>query len=360
MSQPVPVQFRVLFLMCGFICLALGVASGLIRLGWGITALDTDIAAMHGPLMISGFLGTVISLERAVAIGQRWTYLGPFSAAVGSFALLTGAYWIGIGMIFLASIVILLASASIFLRQQAMFTFTLLLGSLYWVVGNLLWMNGAAIVELVPWWIGFLVLTIAGERLELTRMLPPSRHGNHLFFAIVAIFSCGAIATTLSATAKIVAFSATLTLLALWLLWYDIAKKTVRQHGLTRYVAVCLLSGYVWLLAGGLIGLLISPLHPGSSYDAFLHAVLVGFVFSMIFGHAPVIFPAVTGFRIPYHSAFYLPLALLHLSLVIRIGGDLASIADWRTSGSALNALALALFILNMATAVVRGKRSSH
>ena len=360
MSQTVPLPLRVLFLMGGFICLAFGVASGLMRLGWSFPPLATDIAALHGPLMISGFLGTVISLERAVAIGRRWAYLAPFSAAAGSFALLAGAHWFGISLIFLASLVMLLASANIFLRQRAMFTFTLLLGSLCWVIGNLLWINGIAILQLVPWWISFLVLTIAGERLELTRMLPPSRYGNRLFVGIVALLLCGAIAATFLATANIIAFSAALTSLALWLLWNDIARKTVRQHALTRFIAVCLLSGYAWLLVGGLIGLWAATLQPGSSYDAFLHAILAGFVFSMIFGHAPVIFPAVTGFRIPYHAVFYLPLAVLHLSLFIRIGGDLTSLADWRSSGSALNAIALVLFILNMVTAVIRGKRSSH
>lgn len=357
MNQTIPALFRILFLMGGFICLAFGVASGLMRLGWSLPALAADIATLHGALMISGFLGTVISLERAVAIGRRWAYLGPFSAAAGSFALLTGAYWFGICLIILASLVLLLASANIFVRQRAMFTFTLLLGSLYWVIGNLLWVSGVAIVQLVPWWMGFLVLTIAGERLELTRMLPPSRCGSWLFIGVVALCLCGAVATTLSATANIVVFSAALTLLALWLIWNDIARKTVRQHALTRFIAVCLLSGYAWLLVGGLIGLWAATLQPGSSYDAFLHAILAGFVFSMIFGHAPVIFPAVTGFKIPYHPAFYVPLVVLHLSLALRIGGDLTHLANWRSIGAALNALALVLFILNMVTAVVRGKR---
>lgn len=357
MSQTVPRALRILLLMGGFISLACGVAGGLMRLGWSFPLTAAEIAALHGPLMISGFLGTVISLERAVAIGRHWAYAGPFFAAAGSFALLGGMHVAGSGLILLASLVMLLASANIFLRQRAMFTFTLLLGSTCWIIGNLLWINNVAVAQLVPWWMGFLILTIAGERLELTRMLPPTPYGNRLFAGIVALLLYGTIATTLSATAQIAVFSAALVLLALWLLWNDIARKTVRQHELTRFIAVCLLSAYVWLLAGGLIGLLMSPLHPGSSYDAFLHAILAGFVFSMIFGHAPVIFPAVSGFRIPYHPAFYIPLAVLHLSLVIRISGDLAALADWRSNGSALNALALLLFIFNMATAVIRGKR---
>lgn len=356
----VPAPFRILFLIGGFVCLAFGVASGLMRVGWSLPALSGNIATLHGPLMISGFLGTVISLERAVATRQPWAYMGPLSAAAGGFTLLNGMHWLGSSLIFLASLAMLLVSANIYRRQRAMFTFTLLLGSAYWVIGNLLWLNEFAFAQIIPWWMGFLILTIAGERLELTRLLPPSRYGNLLFIGIVAILLCGSIATSLSATANFIAFSTAITLLALWLFWNDIARKTIRQHSLTRFIAICLLSGYAWLLAGGLIGLWAGTLQPGSSYDSFLHAILIGFVFSMIFGHAPVIFPAVTGFRIPYRRTFYIPLAMLHLSLLIRIGGDLYAVADWRSIGAALNALALALFILITATTAVSGKRHSH
>ena len=44
---------------------------------------------------------------------------------------------------------------------------TLLLGALLWVVGDALWLHGDPLVQVVPWWAGFLVLTIVGERLEL-------------------------------------------------------------------------------------------------------------------------------------------------------------------------------------------------
>lgn len=61
----------------------------------------------------------------------------------------------------------------------------------------------------------------------------------------------------------------------------------------------------------------------GSIYDALLHTIFLGFVFSMIFGHAPVIVPAVLGTQVPYTALFYTHLTLLHLSLVMRVMGDL-------------------------------------
>jgi hypothetical protein len=77
----------------------------------------------------------------------------------------------------------------------------------------------------------------------------------------------------------------------------------------------------------------------------------------MVFGHAPIIFPAVLRVAVPYHPTFYLPLALLHGSLVLRLAGDAAERFDWIRVGGMLNALALAAFIVVTAMAVVRGNR---
>nr|BFE78121.1 hypothetical protein GCM10020093_007220 [Planobispora longispora] len=49
----------------------------------------------HGPLMALGFLGTLISLERAVALRSRWGYAAPALSALGAVALAAGAEQVG-------------------------------------------------------------------------------------------------------------------------------------------------------------------------------------------------------------------------------------------------------------------------
>jgi hypothetical protein len=99
---------------------------------------------------------------------------------------------------------------------------------------------------------------------------------------------------------------------------------------------------------------------PGApSYDAALHALGLGFVFSMVFGHAPIIFPAVLRVNVPYHPTFYGPLALLHVSLIARLAGDASGQFAWTRAGGLLNALALAAFVVSTVSAAVRGKRSA-
>lgn len=341
--------WRVPLLILGFASLIVGVGAGLLRLGWSVPQPAAALAAFHGPLMVSGFFGTVISLERAVALARRWAYLGPLAAGAGGLALILGvAPALAQVLLALGSAVLLAGSVSVFLRQRALFTFTLAAGAASWLTGNLLWLGGFSVYEVVPWWAGFLVLTIAGERLELSRFLPPSPIAQRAFAAVLAGLTFG-----MALQAQL--FGAALVALTLWLLRQDIARRTVKEKGLTRFIAVCLLSGYAWLAVAGTI-MLGAGLAPGSAaYDAALHALMLGFVFSMVFGHAPIIFPAVLRVAVPYHPLFYAPLALLHLSLLVRLAGDAASMPELRGAGGLLNAVALAAFILNTVAAVIRG-----
>jgi hypothetical protein len=351
-----PLQ-RAPLLILGFAGLFVGAGAGLARLGWSVPAAVAAVAALHGPLMICGFFGVVIALERAVAIGRYWAYLGPLLAGAGCAAAVAAAASIAAWFFVAGSLVLLAASIDIFRRQTALFTFTLALGAGCWLVGNALWAAGSTVHDVVPWWFAFLILTIAGERLELSRFLAPSRVAKWTFVAVIVVIGAGLLGTTSGWGVRV--FAAGLVALAAWLLKQDIARRTVRNRGLTRYIAVCLLSGYVWLAVGGGI-ILADGLAPGTaSYDAALHALGLGFVFSMVFGHAPIIFPAVLRVNVPYHPTFYGPLALLHVSLVARVAGDGLGQFAWTRVGGLLSALALAAFIVGTANAAVRGKRSA-
>ena len=351
-----PPAARVPLLILGFVALFTGAGAGLARLGWTVPDIAATAAALHGPLMICGFFGVVISLERAVAIGRVWAYAGPLLAGLGTLAALAGAMTIAPWLYLAGSLALLAATIDVFRRQAALFTFTLTFGALAWSAGSALWAIGASVHAVVTWWLAFLILTIAGERLELSRFLPPSPIARRAFAAILAVIVAGLLGANTSWGSPV--FGAGLLALSLWLGKQDIARRTVRNRGLTRFIAVCLLSGYAWLAVGGAIIVASGGLVPGApAYDAALHALALGFVFSMVFGHAPIIFPAVLRVAVPYHPTFYLPLALLHVSLVVRLAGDALANFEWTRAGGMLNALALAAFILSTASAVVRGKR---
>lgn len=358
MKSNLAVRYRIPMLVAGFISLLSGMYIGLARLGWSFPLNSAAQFELHGALMVCGFLGTVISMERAVAIGERWAYAGPLASAVGALLLVTGhAPWTGAAAASAASAILIAASAKIYLKQRELFTLTLLLAAICWLTGCVLWLAGFSPAQVLPWWMGFLVLTIVGERLELSRFLQPTRGSRALFVASLLLFLAGAYVATFSELQDFRLLAASFIALSLWLARNDIVRRTIRQQGLTRFIAVALACGYVWLFSAGLIGLCLPQLHPGSSYDAFTHAVFLGFVFSMIFGHAPIIFPAISKVRIPYHAGFYLPLLALQLSVALRISGDFLFMSGLRKASGMLHAVAIILFIVTLASSALFNKK---
>ena len=327
---------------------------GLLRLGWPLPVVSS-VAAFHGPLMVSGFLGTVIGMERAVALGRPWAYAAPLAAGLGALALMTGRPG-GVGPLLLTAASLGLAAVflAILRRQAALFTVVMTLGAGAWLAGQVLWLWGWPLHRVVLWWAAFLVLTIAGERLELSRLVRISGVGRAAFLAAIALFLAGLVLTGIAADAGARLSGVGLVVLALWLARYDVARRTVRQPGLTRFIALCLLSGYVWLGAAGLLAIVGGGVAAGPQYDALLHMLFLGFVFSMIFGHAPIIFPAVLGWRVTFRPTFYAHLGLLHLTLILRVAGDLLTWLPARRWGGLLNVLALLLFFVNTAYGALR------
>lgn len=345
---------RAILMALGIIALLFAMWAGLVRMGWRLPPLERNLAGRHGPLMVAGFLGTVISLERAVALKHPWTYLAPALSGLGGLVLLAGLpSRLGEALITLASLVLLAVFGLIVKRQRALFTETMALAAAVWLGGNVLWLAGGSIPQAVPWWAGFLILTIAGERLELSRLVLSGRTTERLFLAAAGVYAVGLVVTLMDYGWGVRLAGLGLVGLAAWLLRFDVARRTVRLKELPRFIAVALLTGYAWLGVSGLLALWYGGVMAGAHYDAILHTIFLGFVMSMIFAHAPVIFPAVLGKALPYRPAFYLHLALLHLSLALRVTGDLADWLAGRQWGGMLNVFALLFFLFNTARAVL-------
>ena len=131
------------FLLLGALSLLSGLAAGLARLGWDLPVLAwTDI---HGPLMVCGFFGTVIGLERAVALNRSWGFAAPAACALGGIALLAGWRPQGAFLLSAGSLTFLAMAVVVTRRQPEPFTKVMALGALFWSLGNLLWLSGAMV-----------------------------------------------------------------------------------------------------------------------------------------------------------------------------------------------------------------------
>jgi hypothetical protein len=341
-------RLRYPILLVALLTLLVAIWAGLLRIGW-VWPSPGNLAASHGPLMVSGFLGTLIGLERAVALavlGRRWVYIAPFLSGLGALTSLVGLP-IGPWLLTAGSLALIAVFGEIIRRQPASFTYTLGFGVVLWAAGNVLWLAGWPLFQVAWWWGGYLVLTIAGERLEMARLTRFPSEAMTAFFMLIGICTAGLLLLSFTPLAdlgtRVVGLA--LLLIAIWLLRFDIARKTIHRTGLTRFIALNLLIGYGWLAVSGVLTLIFGQQAAGPIYDAQLHTLFLGFVIGMIFGHAPVIFPAVLGRPLNYDSHFYGHVGLLHASLCVRILADLMGLSILRRWSGMLNGVALLLFL---------------
>jgi hypothetical protein len=346
---------RVPVLGLGAVALVTGLWGGLARLGWTLPATHAGAAALHGPLMVSGFLGTLITLERAAALQLGWAYAAPLATGVGAVVLATGvAPDLGRLLVLGGSLAALTVFATLLRRVPGLFMGTMTLGVAAWTAGNALWAAGWTVDRVVPWWSAFLVLVIAGERLELTRLHPPPRGARAAFVAVVVVLAAGMGASIAAPGPAARLAGAGMLGLAAWLARYDVARRTIRESGVTRYMAACLLSGYAWLGVSGLLAVHEGLVVAGPRYDAVVHALFLGFVMTMVFGHAPVILPGVLGVPVAWRPAFYAPLVGLHATLAARLVGDLVPLPALRQWAGLLNAAMVVGFLAGAAATAVR------
>ncbi|MEU4890347.1 MULTISPECIES: hypothetical protein [Streptomyces] len=351
---------RAVLLLPAGLALLLGLNAALMLMELPAPLTAERLPEVHGMQLVLGFAGTLVALERAVALGTRWAYLSPACLGAGGLLLATPVDIRAGRLLLVAGTALLLALYTRFWRRQP--GAALLAqgaGAVAALGAALLWLGGLDVPRLLPWLAAFLVLTIAGERLELARVALLAPRTENTFLAAAGAVLTGAVVTLLWPAAGTVLLGAALLALVGWLTVFDVARRMLRATGLPRFSAACLLAGYAWLALAGALWLLGGPVADGPRYDAVVHAVFLGFVLSMIMAHAPVILPAVLRRPLPYHRVLAGPAWLLHLSLALRVlVGDLRETeAAWRLGG-ALNIAAVLLFVVSAATLSVRAGRA--
>lgn len=347
---------RLAWMLPAGIALLLGLNAGLLLLGLPAPLTTARLPHVHGMLLALGFVGTLVALERATALKRWYGYLAPALLGLGGLALVAEPIPLALGKGTLAAgmAAFVLLYVPLWRRQRDAPLLVQLLGASLGLAGAVLWLGQDELARIVPWLIGFLVLTIAAERVELARITMGPSAGSRLLalaWAVTAALLVGLVHPDAGA----IALGLVLLVLVAWLVRHDVARHTIRASGVTRYMAACILAGYAWLTIAAVVLLFGAP-QSGASYDAVIHAVLVGYTFSMIMAHATTILPAVLHVSLPYRPAFWVPAALLQLSLVIRvwIGDGLGHPAAWQIGG-ALGAAAIVLFLMTAIASALLG-----
>jgi hypothetical protein len=338
---------RALLAVPAAVAMLVGVDAGLTLLGVWTPVPSGRLGEAHGVLMVLGFVGTLVALERAVALGSTWGYAAPALMGSGAVVLLApGVDVLGHPMLAAGAATLCLVYVPLWRRQRDDAVLVSALGAVLALGGAVIVLGGADVALALPWLAGFVILTIAGERLELARLAMPVGAGASLVLLGVAV-AIGVPAATMWPRSGGGLLGLAVLLLASWLAAYDVARRTLRGSGLPRFAAACMVAGQVWLAVAGGVWLVAGHPTEGPAYDALVHAVFLGFAISMIMAHAPSILPAVTRVPLPYRPAMWAPWLLLQVSLVLRLwGGDALGSDLAREVGGAGNAVALLSFFV--------------
>lgn len=378
-SKPLFPYQRFAFLLAGGVSLFIGLNAGLLRLGAHSLSINAELGSLHGPLMIFGFLGTVIGLERAVALqsDQRrvWAYIAPLLAALGgacSILLTTGhapAFVVSMSQQWGPRIIPgtlwtfgMLALAGIYLtvlvkRVATSAVYVELISAVVGACGAALWTRGFAIPLIVHWWLVYVVLTIYAERLELAHIVMSNSGTDRRILIESAALALTLPLTLLAPSWGLPIMGVTLLIMTADMAWHDVARRLVRTSGVPRFSAAAMLAGYSYAGVASVVWLMAQDPTAGYVYDLVVHAVTIGCVMSMIIAHAPIIIPSLIHRDVPYHPIMWLILLLLHIALAFRVFGASHEIETvWRFGGT-MGSVVVVVFVASTVALIIRQNR---
>lgn len=346
-----------LLLSAGFSLLT-GLLGGLTLLGVWAGTPAASLGADHGALMVFGFVGGAIGLERTVAAKAGWAWIGPVAGALGVATLLSGApRAVPAAAFTLAFLVLGAVYVRIHRRQPTNAVLVQAAGVIGGVSATVWWGGGAAFADLVPAAVVFAVATIIGERMELARVSFAGTAAETVITFLVLGLVAASLVFVLHPQLGFGLMGAALLALTAVTVRVDVARRLVHAGRLPRYTAAGMLAGYGWLAVAGLLWIGFGHTRAGHLHDAAVHAVFLGFVVSMIFAHAPFILGGVIRRTIPYHPALYVPVVLLHGGLALRVVADLRAADQAWIAGGVINVIAVLLFAATGFSLVLTDRR---
>jgi hypothetical protein len=338
-----------------FIVLSLlfGIWTGWIRIGWSlpINSAQTD----HGALMVGGFIGTLICLERTVNFKNKIALLVPFISSMSIIFFVIKLPHVSYWLLFAGSAGLIIIYLILYIERNDLHILIMMVGALCYLIGNAILLKTSFYPQAVMWWIAFVYFTILGERLELSKYLNIKTNQKILLLVLLMVYVVAIILPFHGNGGYIAAIS--LIGSALWLFKYDMAKKSLQKAGQHFFSGLVLLTGYEWLIICGLF--MAYGAYSGLLYDAAVHSFFLGFVFSMIFAHAPIVLPGVLRLEVnPFHKILYLWFAILQVSLILRLISAFTLSTAVKHTGALFNGIAILGFFVTMAVLVRMSKKS--
>ncbi|MDG7026336.1 MAG: hypothetical protein JRN16_08355 [Nitrososphaerota archaeon] len=369
----VSIAFMLLALMVGIFRLMAQNGVGPVVLG--------NLFALHPLLMVFGFIAGMIVTERIAGVELLpHTKQTRLSLAIPPFifvgmAVETVGFLFGLALVSYVGAALLVVSSLLFLSLLRSF---LTMGRekmsvLFMIVSGIALLLSALLsafslpagnVGFVMTLLLFPVVFVLGERVELTSLATKSssdRFVPALFMVAVALGLFGLDAWSL-ASMNLVAFGLTGLTFGFFLVNERKARSKATASPFQKYVRNHVELAYVWGLAGSVFGIAysLSPLFV--FYDAFVHSLALGFIGLMFLAHGPIILPMVTRRQFDNAKLSSIPLAILMVALVTRIGSELALLYGdaWLLNLSvAVSGWLVLLAVVAFFVEILRGTRQS-
>ncbi|WP_420318578.1 hypothetical protein [Ekhidna sp.] len=306
--------------------LILGLFTGLSRFG----LINFPLSFHHGVLMLNGFAGGVITVERLLSNrNDRWFLTGLILLVCGLTLYLLGFEF---GLLLVAGniAILFLKESLVLIEKRSQNGIYQLIGLLSWFIGNLRFYQNGFYPAAVPFWIVFILMLIVGTR--LSKMGKEDVISLVLSLALFFSFWLGfhGYGQTI--------YGIGLALLSIRLVYLELKSSTKHRLGIVI--------SYTWLLMTG-VSSLISD-HILYSYDLVIHAFFLGFFFSMIFINAPDALLKKLGLEelktFPNFWVIFLSIGLIARLII----GDIFQIQLARNIGGILNLLAIILYAVSL------------
>ncbi len=306
--------YRIPFVLLAVVNLLVGLWAGLLRAGWQLPG--TTVATHHGAVLVGGFLTTLIDLEKIIPLKKTWMLVIPVVSAGSLLIAWPGMFYGFYLMIAGAAGLMMVLGFYAYRHPKDLATILMMAGAGCLLIGDVMLLKRQFYPMAFPWWMAFLLLTITAERLELSKFLPVTIRHKATLVALLSLFVLGLV-FSFHGSGNIMSGCAAIGV-SLWMLRHDVMGIGLKKQGLVRFSAVALVIANGWLMVEGVL-LVLAP-QTALAYDMAVHVFFLGYTFSMIFAHGPIILPGVLGIQVrPYHPVLYVWLFITQGALMFRV-----------------------------------------
>ncbi|GIV28314.1 MAG: hypothetical protein KatS3mg027_2128 [Bacteroidia bacterium] len=298
---------RRVILFSSIFSLIIGLILGLSRSNfWEILQ---SISQHHFLIMSGSFFGTLITLERIVTIKHKWTHFLPLLNGSSIVFFLLGNEELAVFMLFVGAFVMLIMYSMFWWQHRDIIHSLFVLSGICYGIA-IFYAYRSDLSSSVRFFELFFLITIVAERLELARFINvPEYFKKGLLLSILVLM----VVSFYYKWNEI--YGVVISLMALGLIQYDIAKKNIQSKEPHRFRGWALMIGYYWLFIHGVSFLIPNVL----TYDIQIHTFFLGFVMNMVFAHVTIILPAVL--KIQYNvntKVYYIIWVLFQIVLLYR------------------------------------------